>query len=253
LIDQRRAGLWVTVAWMLLIVSGASTTGLLRAPVANPSVVPVAFHFHRFAGTLVGLIGLALMIRAGRRDGWRWPGAALAGGTVALGWLCARSLAPLVVVVHAFIAAFATVSLASATTVASPSSESSRSRARWMTVSAQLAFGLVAAQVVAGAFLRHQQIGLLWHLLVGGLAVVALLAPAVAIRQDPVAPIVERRAATWAITAVVIQVALGVAVLLMILVGPPSVAAWLGATIAHVTVGTLTLLAAARFAAAVAR
>jgi hypothetical protein len=118
-----------------------------------------------------------------------------------------------------------------------------------MTMSARFALGLVAAQVMAGALLRHQQLGLLWHLFVGGLAIVALLAPAVAVLQDPAAAIVERRAAQWAVTAVVTQVALGVSVLLMILVGPPSVTAWLAATIAHVTVGTLTLLAAVRFAA----
>jgi len=120
-----------------------------------------------------------------------------------------------------------------------------------MTASAQLAFGLVAAQVVVGALLRHQQIGLVWHLMVGGLAVLALLAPAVAVLQDATTPIAVRRAARWAITAVVVQIVLGAAVLLMIVIGPPSVAVWLAATIAHVTVGTLTLLAAGRFAFAV--
>jgi hypothetical protein len=243
-----RVALWTTLAWIGLIVSGALTTGLLRAPVSHPSVVPFAYQSHRFAGTLVGVLGLTQLIHPARRNGQNWFGAALIGGTVALGWLGAASLEPRAVVAHAFMAAVATVSLSSVASVAPESPLSAaRPRARWITVSAQLAVGLVSAQVAVGAMLRHQQIGLTSHLVVGGLAVVVLLAPAVAILQDEAARAVERRVARWAITAVVFQVALGVAVLLMILIGPPSVTAWLAATVAHVTVGTLTLVAAARF------
>lgn len=239
-----RVALWTTLAWIGLIVSGASTTGLLRAPVPHPSVIPFIYQSHRFAGALVGVFGLTQLIHPAG-NGRNWFGAALISGTVVLGWLSTASLEPRAVVAHAFMAALATVSLSSAASEAPLNA--APPRARWITVSAHLAVGLVAAQVAVGAMLRHQQIGLTSHLLVGGLAVVVLLAPAVAILQDPGARAVERRVARWAITAVVVQVALGVAVLLMILIGPPSVATWLAATVAHVTVGTLTLVAASRF------
>ncbi len=244
---SNRVAIWTTLAWIGLIVSGASTTGLLRAPVSHPSVVPFTYQSHRLAGTLVGVLGLTQLLHPAHRNGWNWFGAALVSVTVALGWLSASSLEPRAVVAHAFMSALATVSLSSVA-FATPESHLSgaQPRARWITVSAQLAVGLVSAQVAVGAMLRHQQIGLTSHLLVGGLAVVVMLAPAMAILQDPAARAVERRGARWAVTAVVVQVALGVAVLLMILIGPPSVAAWLAATVAHVTVGTLTLVAAAR-------
>jgi hypothetical protein len=244
----RRASRWATIAWIVLIVSGASTTGLLRAPVTNQSVVPFTYQTHRFAGTLVGVLGLTQLIRIGRHNGWTWLGAALIAGTVVLGWMSAASLEPRTVVAHAFTAALATGVLSSVVSSPPGSAVSAPAhRPRWMSVSAQIAVGLVCAQVAVGTMLRHQQIGLTPHLLVGGLAALALLVPAAAILQDASTPAVERHAARWAITAVIVQVALGGAVLLMIVIGPPSVAVWLAATIAHVTVGTLTLVAAVRF------
>jgi hypothetical protein len=156
------------------------------------------------------------------------------------------------VAAHAFIAAVATVALASAASTRFGALQfrvaARGSRTDWKAVFAQVAFGVVSAQVAVGTLLRHQLTGLTSHLAVGGVAVLALLTPAVAILQDPSAPEDQRRAARLAITAVLVQVGLGATVLLMILIGAPSVTAWLLATIAHVTVGTLTLLASARFA-----
>ena len=55
----------------------------------------------------------------------------------------------------------------------------------------------------------------------------------------------ERRAAKWAIASLLVQVSLGVAVLFLILIGTANVHVWLVTTIAHVAVGSLTLLAVA--------
>ena len=122
----------------------------------------------------------------------------------------------------------------------------SKSRARtWKAVVARIGFVLVLLQIALGALLRHQLIGLTWHLLAGGLAALAVLVPAVAVRQESSARIEERRAAKWAIASLLVQVSLGVAVLLMILIGTSNVQVWLATTIAHVAVGSLTLLAAA--------
>ena len=243
----RRTALGIAIAWVVLITSGASTTGLLRAPLTNPSIEPATYQFHRLAGTLVGLLALTQLIRHRHRNGWTWLGAAIITATVALGWM-STSLEPRTAAAHAFTAALGTVALSSVASAPVGSSASVPGhRARWLLVSAQLAVGLVCAQVAVGAMLRHQQIGLSSHLFIGGLAVLALLAPAVAVLQDAATPAVERRAAHLAITTAIVQVALGGAVLLMIVIGPPSVASWLVATVAHVTVGTLTLVAAVRF------
>ena len=244
-----RLAVGATLGWVALIFTGASTTGLLRAPVNNPWLFPVTYHVHRISGIVVGVLAVFVLIRGGSQGPRHWIGAALVGATVALGWV-SQSFAPPIVAVHAFIAAFAGVPLTAATRLAKAGASGPVSpRPRWVRVFAQVAFGLVSAQVAAGALLRHQQISLVTHLLLGGIAVLTLLVPAAATLQDPAASMAARSAARWAIAAVITQVALGVAVLIMILVGPPSLLAWLGATIAHVTVGTLTLLAAAGFAA----
>src|SRR5262245_8422434 len=237
----------MVVAWNVMIVSGAATTGFLRAPLSQPLIAPLTYQIHRFAGTAVAVLGVVSFISIDRSRRRKWIGAALVAAAALMGWLCAAlSLSPIAAAVHAFTAAFATVPL---TALASASvSAAEAPAAAWKITSARAAFGLVGAQVVVGALLRHQQLGLIWHLLVGGVAATALLAPAMAVRQDAGTPDDHRQAAGWAIRAVVAQVALGVGVLIMILVGPPSLAVWLAFTIAHVAVGTLTLLSAAHFA-----
>src|SRR5262245_5506241 len=98
------------MAWILLIVSGASTTGLLRVQLSNSAVVTVTYQGHRVAGTVVGLFVLAWLIREGHATLRRWLAAALVVGTVAVGWLW--WLGPGAVALHAFVAAFAAAALA---------------------------------------------------------------------------------------------------------------------------------------------
>ena len=83
--------------------------------------------------------------------------------------------------------------------------------------------------------------------LVGGLAATAILVPAVAVTQDDMALVVQKRAARWAIAALLTQAFLGATLLLMIAAGTDDVPMWAAAMNAHVLVGTLTLLAAASF------
>src|SRR5262249_8270105 len=159
-----RTGLWVAIAWVLLIVSGAATTGLLRAPLTHPSVGPFVYQLHQFAGTAVGLLILGQLLWSGARRRWTGLSAVLVGVAIVMGWLCTRSAAPRTVAVHACVAAYAAVALAAA---AAPSRTpglpltGSRPRARWRARRVQLAFALVAAQVAVGALLRHQQIELM--------------------------------------------------------------------------------------------
>ncbi len=236
---------WLVVLWLLLIVSGASTTGLLRAPLAT-GVVPVVLTTHMVIGAALGLLAVGHLLRA-RRRGHVWR-ATLVAAALACGWFASRSFAPLMVAGHAALAAFATVALAGGTPDAPylHTVGTGKPRAQtWKAVVARIGFGLVLLQIALGALLRHQLIGLTWHLLAGGLAALAVLVPAVAVRQEASARTEERRAAKWAIASLLVQVSLGVAVLLMILIGTANVQVWLATTIAHVAVGSLTLLAAA--------
>ena len=237
---------WVVVLWLVLIASGASTTGLLRAPLATTGVVPVVLSGHVAIGAVTGVFALVHLVRARRRrQVWRM---ALVAAAVACGWFASRSFAPVTVSGHAALSAFATLALAGGTTDAAHLHAGAFATAAgwtWKAVVVRIGLGLVLLQIALGALLRHHLIGLTWHLLAGGLTALAILVPAVAIVQDPSAPIEPRRAARWAIASLLAQVSLGVAVFFMILVGTATVELWLATTIAHVTVGSLTLLAAA--------
>jgi hypothetical protein len=237
---------WFLVLWLSLIVSGASTTGLLRAPFAIAGVVPIVLTTHMVIGAALGFLTVGYLLRARRRaDVWR---ATLVASALACGWFASGSFAPLVVAGHAALAAFATVALAGRTPEATHLRTVGTSMSRvpsWKAIVARIGFVLVLLQIALGALLRHHLIGLTWHLLGGGLATLAVLVPAVAVAQDSSTPVEERRAAKWAIASLLMQVALGVTVLFLILIGTANVQVWLITTIAHVAVGSLTLLAAA--------
>jgi hypothetical protein len=235
---------WILVAWLLVVVSGALATSLSRAPVVNPAVVADA---HRVLGAGVGLFAVGGLVWLGGRR--RNLGAVLAAAVMLTGWLADRSFAPRIAAAHAALAGFGVIAAAglarsrfAAQAPARQPDSPGSGTAAWVVRSARIAAWLVLAQIASGALLRHHLMSLTWHLLLGGAAVIALLVPAVAIAQDESAPAVERRAAGWAIAATIAQASLGVAVLIMLFVGAPSVAVWLAATIAHVAVGSLTLL-----------
>ena len=112
----------------------------------------------------------------------------------------------------------------------------------------ELGFLLLLVQVALGALVRHHLVPVVWHVLIGGLAAIGILVPAVAITQEPSVTLDRRRAARWAIAALLAQVSLGVGVLFMILVGPPSPLIWLMTSASHVVTASLTLIAAATLA-----
>jgi hypothetical protein len=111
----------------------------------------------------------------------------------------------------------------------------------------RIALALMLVQSVVGALLRHKLVTVEWHLLVGGLAVLAVLISAAAVLYDPGAVQAERRAARWVMAITLVQVSLGTAIFVMILVGLPPLSLWLAATIAHVTIGTAAAVALVAF------
>jgi hypothetical protein len=167
------------------------------------------------------------------------------GAAAISGWFASRSFTPLMVAGHAAFAAYATVALAAPATAVSLTAGTGQPPGTWKTPVARLGFALLLLQIALGALLRHHLISVVWHLLTGGLAALAILVPAVATTQEPSAMRDERFAARWAIALVLVQVSLGIGVLLMILVGTPNAFIWLVTTASHVVAGSLTLLAAA--------
>jgi hypothetical protein len=229
-------------SWLLLIASGASTTGLLRAPVGSPGLAAAMLTAHEVAGVTIGLIIVAHRLRTR-------PAAALlpVGSIVAavgLGWLAGRSFAPLTVAEHAAIAAYAIVTLVARDAPESGTVGNRRSPRTWKAWVARLGFVLLLLQIALGALVRHQLMPVVWHVLIGGLAAAGILVPAVAITQESLATPGERAAARWAIASVLVQVALGLGALFMILIGPPGALIWVATTASHVIVGSLTLAAA---------
>jgi hypothetical protein len=249
-----RRGVWIVVVWVVLVAHGAAATGILRAPLGGRFNFALwAFDSHQVLGAVVGALAIVWLLRS--PSSLRWPVMLLVSATIVLGWLTTRVLDPRMASAHGALSAIAALGILSVLTEQTPArstASSERPGGRWIVLLARAAVLLVMAQVVIGAALRHQLISTEWHLLFAGLAGLAALVPAVTIVNDPAAAAHTRRAARWTIAAIVVQVSLGVLVFVMMLVGPPSVMAWLTITVAHVTVGTLTLLATAAFARAVA-
>jgi len=249
-----RRGVWIVVAWVVLVAHGAATTGILRAPLGSRFNFGLwTFDSHQVLGAVAGCLAIVWLLRS--PSSRRWPAILLVSATIVLGWLTTRVLDPRMASAHGALSAITALSVLSAltgqTSVRSTAAPEKR-RGRWIVLLARAAVLLVMAQVAIGAALRHQLISMEWHLLFAGLAGLAALVPAVTIVNDPADDAHTRRAARWTIGAIVTQASLGVMVFVMMLVGPPSVMAWLTITVAHVTVGTLTLLATAAFARAVA-
>jgi hypothetical protein len=245
-VDGRRKlrGSWTLIAWLLLILSGGLMTSLLRAPLVLSSVMSILVMFHLIGGAILAMIAVGLISVSG---GTRWWRVLLVAATPMCGWLAHRSFSPDAAAAHAAVAAFATIALArfpGGTRTDRPHPHPER---RWATVLSRVGFGLILVQVAAGAALRHHVTGLAWHLFIGGLAAMAVLGCAVPTTQDERMSRPERRAAASVIAVIVVQVSLGTAVLFMILMGPPNAATWIATTVAHVLVGSLTLLAVGRF------
>lgn len=227
------------IAWTSSILTGAAATALLRAPVGGPAIPSAALTVHTIIGAAVGSVVAWHLGRSG--DTRAQLAAALVVAAVASGWFASRSFTPFTVAGHT-IAAF--VPLACVV-------EKARAVA-WQAFVARVGSTLLLLQIALAALVRHHVLGLPWHFLVGGLAATAVLVPAVAVVQDEAALVVQKRAARWAIAAVLTQMLLGAALMLMVAAGTVNASMWLAGMNAHVLVGTLALLAAAAFSHVVA-
>jgi hypothetical protein len=234
---------WLLSAWLLLILTGALTTSLLRAPLVVSGAMPFLLVVHTIGGGAITIIAIGYLVL--ERMPHRWWRVALVAGAGLFGWFVHRSFAPPVTATHAAVAAFAVIALADVNFDA-PTGNPSRPPT-WISRLARIGFVLVFVQVAVGAALRHHLATLTWHLVIAGLAAMAVLASAVLTIQHQSAPIADKQAARSAIAAIVVQASLGVAVLFMMLIGPPNAGTWIGITVAHVVFGSVTLFAVGRF------
>src|SRR5262245_47730354 len=166
---------WMVLAWLVLMASGASTTGLLRAPVGDPALGPAMLTSHMVAGAALGLIIVVHLLRT-RKARRVWPVVSI-GAAVGLGWLAARSFVPLTAAGHAAIASGAIVALVAQAGSASSAVANAQSPRTWQVSVARVGFVLLLLQIALGALVRHHLIPVVWHVLIGGLATVGILVP----------------------------------------------------------------------------
>ena len=225
----------MVTAWTMTILSGAAATAALRAPVGGPAIPSGVLVAHTIVGAAIASVVAWRLVRS--RNARGQVAAALVAAAVASGWFAGRSFTPGAVAGHAM-AAFAPLALLV---------ENARAIG-WKTLVARIGSVLLLLQIAIAALVRHHMVGLVWHVLVGGLAATAMLVPAVAVTQDEAAIVREKRAARWAIVALLAQTLLGAALLLMVGADTDNVPLWVATMNAHVLVGTLALLAAAALA-----
>ena len=231
---------WIVLGWLLTMISGALAASLVRLPTGIPGNPSLWFLAHGVIAVAMGSAVIGHLVRA--QAGARLLPALFVTATFVFGLFVIRSFEPLTSAAHAALAAYAALALASAGT------RSLKAGRSWQTSIAGAGVLLLILQIALGAFVRHHLIGYGLHLLVAGLAAVAMLVPAVAVGQDAGATAVLKRAASLAIASLLVQLSLGIAVLFMILTGTANVYGWLLTTVAHVVAGTITLLASARLA-----
>src|SRR5262245_41195836 len=93
---------WALVAWLLLILSGALMTSLLRAPLVLSIAMPMVALSHLVGGAAIALLAVGQVIATGRPARlWR---AILIAATPLCGWLAHRSFSPLTTAIHAALA-----------------------------------------------------------------------------------------------------------------------------------------------------
>ena len=237
---------WIVLAWLATMTSGALAASLLRLPTGIPVDGSLMILAHGVIAVATGSAVIGHLVRA--RAARRLVPAVLVTATFGWGFFAVRSFAPVTVAAHATLAAYAALALAATGTggLSGGAALGGTGGRSWQAAVAGTGVVLLILQITLGALLRHHLIGYGWHLLVAGLAALSILVPAVGVSQDTGATTILKRAATLAITSLLVQLSLGVFLLFMIMTSSANVYVWLLTTVAHVVAGTVALLAAAR-------
>jgi heme A synthase len=234
----------------LVILTGAYITSLeVVARLSQSSVNPNALAHYVLGGALALLaIGSAIRVPSSARRVrvLGWTGAAILVVAIALGWHIAP-LSPGLGVLHAllahlFFAAAAVTALMTSAYWNRPA-EMAEVRRPFLRPLALATAPVVLLQITLGALYRHNAIGIVPHVAIAmAVALLALILSSVVLQHYP-RPASLRRAAALLIAAVLVQVSLGIAALVMLLLNFTATGYFIASTIAHVTVGAVTLAA----------
>jgi heme A synthase len=253
---------------LLVIIAGALVTSLERpiSPVPSAPSTPAAISVessHRLGAILVSVLvaGLAVWFAKATKDsqlrqvGWLVLSVFVVEG--ALGFALG-SLSPLADILHALIGpiGFAGVALVTVFTSTRWRRGPNFIDDSWRPPLRKLAFylpAIVILQIILGAAFRYRAASVIWHILNAMIVLLSILIVCVfLVRQFPEHP--SLRPAAIALGGIAgVQVMLGFATFLMLLLFPESSPAVIIVSVIHVATGALTLAATVSLAAEIRR
>jgi heme A synthase len=242
--------LLVVALAVVVILSGAYITSLEVVARQSQSSVDPNEPAHRVLGGTLMLfaIGLAIRLPSNSKFGriLGWTGVGMLALIVAAGWR-GTPLSPGLGVLHALLAHlfFATAVVTAVMTSErwNRPAELTDLRRQFLRPLAAATPPVVFAQITLGALYRHNVIGIMLHVAVAmAVALLALILSSVVLQNYP-RPASLRRSAAMLIAVVLVQVSLGIASLVMLLLNFSATSYFIAATTAHVAVGAATLAA----------
>lgn len=242
--------LLVVALAVIVILTGAYITSVeVVAHQSQSSVEPNELAHWVLGGALTLLaIGLAIRIRSKPKfvRVLGWTGAGILALLVASGWRGAP-LSPGSGVLHALLAHlfFAAAVVVAVMTSAHWNGPAERTDVRrpFLRPLAAATPPVVFGQITLGALYRHNVIGIILHVAVAmAVALLALILSSVVL-QHYSRPASLRRSAATLIAIVLVQVSLGIASLVMLLLNFSATDYFIATTTAHVAIGAATLAA----------
>jgi heme A synthase len=262
-----RYAVLVAGSTLLLILSGAAITSMEGLPGAAATVpAPMWMETaHRILGSVVLLSTVALLwlVRKDQRGGLKWTAATafvLCAGEAFLGNQAANlgnqaaGALPMIGVLHALLAQLLFTATAAVALLTAPQPEKVKATEAPPPAFRSLAFiiaGLVLLQVLLGDAYRHRAMGVILHILNAMIVALVIFVVGMLVTRKPETPEHLRSAAVSLMVVTGIQVLLGFAVFILLLMFPRNNLALVLTSVAHVATGALTLAASMAFALAI--
>lgn len=254
-----RCAVAVAVAALGLILSGAFITSSEGQPTASPLLPPpaAAADLHRYAAELIGLLAVGFCIWVILSE--RTATLRMTASATLFMWLAEASLglaagSPAVGVLHAFLAQLllgATVLLAFLTSSAwqlrTDSPQGASVSFRWP---ARIVVALLLIQVLLGDAYRHQSMGVILHILNAMVVALVVFSVGMVLTRKFSEPNILRSSAVALMVVTGIQVMLGFAAFILLLMMQVTHISIILTSVAHVATGALTLAGSAVFAMA---
>jgi len=249
-----RYAIFVAFCALIAILLGAVVTSLERpiagpiAEVQNSAAAAASFEvWHHMAGGIVVVLMLGLALGFRGQLGWIGLGAGILDGllgakaiTQALPQLSGILHAVLAQIFFACMVAIAVVTSESWKRGPQPIEDSWRPSMRSLAVAVP---AIILLQITLGASYRYRALGVIWHILNAMIVLLLILIVAVfLIRQFPLHPTLRPAAVALAVITS-IQVALGFATFMMLILFPETSLAVVITSVLHVATGSLTFAA----------